>query len=83
MKGTGVERRRLPTVKNIHMQTKLTAQQEFIEATIRLVKELEADGWYGAGLESKLDNQVEDVVFSVLYKNGAATRRINKLKKSC
>lgn len=65
------------------MQTKLTAQQEFIEATIRFVKELEADGWYGAGLESLLDEQVESVIFSVLYKNGAATRRINKLKKSC
>ena len=65
------------------MQTTLTAQREFIEAAIRFVKELEAEGCYGAGLESLLDQQVEDVVYSVLYKNGAATRRINKLKKSC
>lgn len=64
------------------MQTTLTAQQEFIEATIRFVKELEGDGWYGAGLESMLDKQIEDVIFSVLYKNAASTRRINKLKKS-
>jgi hypothetical protein len=64
------------------MQTTLTAQQEFIEATIRFVKELEADGWYGAGLEAMLDEQVEDVIFSVLYKNASSTRRINKLKKS-
>ncbi len=65
------------------MQTTLTAQQEFIEATIRFVKELEADGWYGAGLEAMLDEQIEDVIFSVLYKNASSTRRINKLKKSC
>jgi hypothetical protein len=64
------------------MQTTLTAQQEFIEATIRFVKELEADGWYGAGLETMLDEQIEDVIFSVLYKNASSTRRINKLKKS-
>jgi hypothetical protein len=64
------------------MQTTLTAQQEFIEATIRFVKELEADGWYGAGLEAMLDEQIEDVIFSVLYKNASSTRRINKLKKS-
>jgi hypothetical protein len=63
------------------MQTTLTAQQEFIEATIRFVKELEADGWYGAGLEAMLDEQIEDVIFSVLYKNASSTRRINKLKK--
>jgi hypothetical protein len=65
------------------MQTTLTAQQEFIEATLRFVKELEAEGWYGAGLESLLDHQVEDVIYSVLYKDRGATRRINKLKKSC
>jgi hypothetical protein len=64
------------------MQTTLTAQQEFIEATIRFVKELEVDGWYGAGLEAMLDEQIEDVIFSVLYKNASSTRRINKLKKS-
>ena len=64
------------------MQTTLTAQQEFIEATIRFVKELKADGWYGAGLEAMLDEQIEDVIFSVLYKNASSTRRINKLKKS-
>lgn len=64
------------------MQTTLTAQQEFIEATIRFVKELEADGWYGAGLESFIDHQVQDVVYSILYKNASSTRRINKLKKS-
>jgi hypothetical protein len=65
------------------MQTTLTAQQEFIEATIRFVKELEAEGCFGAGLESLLDHQVEDVIYSVLYKDRGATRRINKLKKSC
>ena len=65
------------------METKLTAQQEFIEATIRFVKELQAEGCFGAGLESLLDDQVEDVVFSVLYKDRGATRRVNKLKKSC
>ena len=28
------------------------------------------------------DEQIEDVIFSVLYKNASSTRRINKLKKS-
>jgi hypothetical protein len=28
-----------------------------------------------------LDEQIEDVIFSVLYKNASSTRRINKLKK--
>ena len=64
------------------MQTTLTAQQEFIEATIRFVKELEQEDCGGLRAETILDEMIQDVVFSVMYKDGAATRRINKLKKS-
>jgi len=65
------------------MQTTLTAQQEFIEATIRLVKELKQEDCNGFVAETIIDEMIQDVVFSVMYKDGAATRRINKLKKSC
>lgn len=65
------------------MQTTLTAQQEFIEATIRLVKELKQEDCSGFVAETIIDEMIQDVVFSVMYKDGAATRRINKLKKSC
>ena len=64
------------------MQTTLTAQQEFIEATIRFVKELEQEDCGGLRAETILDEMIQDVVFSVMYKDGSATRRINKLKKS-
>ena len=65
------------------METTLTAQQEFIEATIRFVKELKQEDCGGLSAETILDEIVQDVVFSVMYKNGAATRRVNKLKQSC
>ena len=65
------------------MQTTLTAQQEFIEATIRFVKELKQEDCGGLRAETILDEMIQDVVFSVMYKDGAATRRINKLKRSC
>ena len=64
------------------MQTTLTAQQEFIEASIRFVKELEQEDCGGLRAETILDEMIQDVVFSVMYKDGSATRRINKLKKS-
>ena len=65
------------------MKATLTAQQEFIEATIRFVKELKKEDCGGLRAETILDEIVQDVVFSVMYKNGAATRRVNKLKQSC
>lgn len=65
------------------MQTTLTAEQQFIEASIRFVKELKKEDCGGFMAETILDEIVQDVVFSVMYKDGAATRRINKLKKSC
>lgn len=65
------------------MQTTLTAQQEFIEASIRFVKELEQEDCGGLRAETILDEMIQDVVFSVMYKDGAATRRVNKLKRSC
>ena len=58
-----------------------TAQQEFIESAQRFVKELKERGNAGVFIESLLDEQIEDVVFSIMYKNGASTRRVNKLKK--
>ena len=60
-----------------------TAQQEFIESAQRFVKELKERGNAGVFIESLLDEQIEDVVFSIMYKNGASTRRVNKLKKVC
>ena len=60
-----------------------TAQQEFIESALRFVKELKEEGISGLGIETLLDKQIEDVVFSIMYKNGASTRRVNKLKKVC
>jgi hypothetical protein len=69
--------------KKQDMETTLTAQQEFIEASIRFVKELKKEDCGGFMAETILDEMIQDVVFSVMYKDGAATRRINKLKKSC
>ena len=63
------------------METTLTAQQEFIEATIRFVKELKQEDCSGFVAETIIDEMIQDVVFSVMYKDGAAARRINKLKK--
>ena len=60
-----------------------TAQQEFIESAQRFVMELKEGGHFGVFIESLLDEQIEDVVFSIMYKNGASTRRVNKLKKVC
>ena len=65
------------------METTLTAQQEFIEAAMRFVKELKKEDCSGFVAETILDEIVQDVVFSVMYKDRGATRRINKLKKSC
>jgi hypothetical protein len=65
------------------METTLTAEQQLIEASIRFVKELMKEGCSGFVAETILDEMIHDVVFSVMYKDGSATRRINKLKKSC
>lgn len=58
-----------------------TAQQEFIESALRFVIELKEEGQSGLFIETLLDEQIEDVVFSIMYKNGVSTRRVNKLKK--
>ena len=65
------------------METTLTAEQQFIESAIRFVKELKKEDCGGFMAETILDEIVQDVVFSVMYKDGAATRRVNKLKQSC
>ena len=60
-----------------------TAQQEFIESAQRFVIELKEEGISGLGIETLLDDQIESIIFSIMYKNGASTRRVNKLKKVC
>ena len=75
--------RRISAVKKHCMETTLTAEQQLIEASIRFVKELKKEGCSGFVAETILDEMIQDVVFSVMYKDGSATRRINKLKKSC
>ena len=60
-----------------------TAQQEFIESAQRFVIELKEEGNSGLGIETLLDDQIESIIFSIMYKDGAATRRVNKLKKVC
>ena len=58
-----------------------TAQQEFIESAQRFVIELKEEGISGLGIETLMDDQIESIIFSIMYKDGAATRRVNKLKK--
>ena len=59
-------------------QNNMTREQEFTAATIKFVRELEADGWFGAGLEHELDEQVQDVIYMVLYKDRKSTNRVKK-----
>ena len=58
-----------------------TPQQEFIESAQRFVIELKEEGISGLGIETLMDDQIESIIFSIMYKDGAATRRVNKLKK--
>ena len=59
----------------------ITAQQVFIESAQRFVIELKEEGISGLGIETLMDDQIESIIFSIMYKDGAATRRVNKLKK--
>ena len=55
--------------------------RKFTEALIRYTEQRIAAGDFGAGLEMSIQDQVEDVVFWLLYKKADCGRRIKKKLK--
>ena len=55
-----------------------TSQQQFTLATIQYVKELIAQGRFGAGLEEEVEHQVRDVVDMLLYEDKKSLKKVGK-----
>jgi hypothetical protein len=55
-----------------------TSQQQFTSATIQYVKELIAQGRFGAGLEEEVELQVRDVVDMLLYQDKKSSKKVTK-----
>ena len=55
-----------------------TSQQQFTLATIQYVKELIAQGRFGAGLEEEVELQVRDVVDMLLYEDKKSLKKVGK-----
>jgi hypothetical protein len=55
--------------------------RKFTKALIRYTEHQIADGAFGAGLESYIVDQVQDVVFMLLYDDAKCKRRVNKRLK--
>ena len=55
-----------------------TSQQQFTLATIQYVKELIAQGRFGAGLEEEVELQVRDVVDMLLYEDKKSLKKVTK-----
>ena len=55
-----------------------TSQQKFTLATIQYVKELIAQGRFGAGLEEEVEHQVRDVVDMLLYEDKKSLKKVGK-----
>jgi hypothetical protein len=55
--------------------------RKFTEALIRYTEHRIAAGEFGAGLEMNLQDQVQDVVFWLLYEEADSARRVKKRLK--
>ena len=55
-----------------------TSQQQFTLATIQYVKELIAQGRFGAGLEEEVELQVRDVVDMLYYEDKKSSKKVTK-----
>jgi hypothetical protein len=64
---------------NILNEGSMKYEKKFIEIALLYVQELIDDGWFGAGLETAVDDDMENVVYYLLYNDKKAKKNITKM----
>jgi hypothetical protein len=67
-----------PGVTTKKVDSVIRPEQRFTTALVQFTEHLIAQGHFGAGLQMHLEEQVQDVVFMLLYKDKRSTKKVTR-----